>query len=134
MRTRTRLAGLIAPALLGAAIVTVPAAAAGASTHLYAPLGGSTTYPTATGHSDYYGGMGMMGGGREVKVTVSHITRLSGQRVSVFLNGTRVGTMLVSSTGYAYHDWTAGVPYCMGGSRIVVRTSAGTAIAKGTYH
>ena len=36
MRTMTRLAGLIAPVLLGAAIVTIPASAAGANRTLVA--------------------------------------------------------------------------------------------------
>jgi hypothetical protein len=69
-----------------------------------------------------------------VKVTVNYMTRLAGQRVAVFLNGTRVGWMLVSRTGYAYHDWNGWyVPFCMGGSGIVVRSSTGATIATGTY-
>ena len=133
MRTMTRLAGLAVPALLAAAIVAVPASAAATTSHLHAPLGGSGGYPAAAGYSDYYGSMGMMGN-REAKVTVNHITQLAGQRVVVFLNGTRVGTMLVSATGHAYHDWTGQwLPYCMGGSRVVVRTTGGKAVATGAY-
>jgi hypothetical protein len=132
MRIMIRLVGLMAAALFTGAVVAVPASGATTSTNLYTPLYGSTAYPTAAGYS-YYSGMGMMGG-RDVKVTVNHITRLAGQRVTVFLNGTRVGTMLVSSTGSAYHDWTgSSAPSCMSGSRVAVRTSSGTTIDTGTY-
>ena len=131
----------MAAALLTAAVVTVPASGASgpdasstnvSSSNLYTSLHGSSGYPTAAGYSYYYG-MGMMGG-RDVKVTVNHMTRLAGQRVSVYINGSRVGTMLVSSTGYAFHDWNGSfVPYCMGGSGVFVRTSGGVQIVMGNY-
>jgi hypothetical protein len=141
MRTTARLVAVMAAVLLSTGVAAAPASGASSTnasstnaskTSLYAPLHGTTAYPTATGTSYYYG-MGMMGG-RDVKVTVNHMTRLAGQRVSVYINGTRVGTMLVSSTGYAFHDWNGSfVPYCMGGSGVFVRTSGGVQIVMGNY-
>ena len=133
MRIMAKVIEGVAVALLAVGLTTVPAAGSTASTGLYAPLQGSTAYPTATGDSYYYGGMGMMGS-RDVRVTVNHMARLAGQQVAVFLDGARVGYMLVSSTGYAYHRWTGSfVPWCMGGSRVIVRTSGGATLASGAY-
>lgn len=132
MRSMTRAAALVALLLLGAALAVSPATASSGTTY-YASLQGTTHYPTAYGNSNYYGGMGMMGS-RDVKVTVKQAQRLAGQYVMVYLNGTRVGRMLVSSTGYAHHEWTGQyVPYCMRGSGVVVKTSRGTSVVVGSY-
>lgn len=133
MRRIYKLIGGVAVTLLAVALVAVPAAGSTTSSSLYAQLHGSSAYPAATGNSYYVGGMGMMGS-RDVRVTVNHMSRLAGQRVQVYLNGARVGFMRVSSTGYAYHRWTGtALPWCMGGSQVVVRTSTGLTIVSGAY-
>jgi hypothetical protein len=74
---------------------------------------------------------------REVEVTVSGIRRLAGRRVTVYVNGRKVGTMRVSSTGRAHRDWSTShgqsVPSATAGSTVKIRTTGGTLIASGRY-
>ncbi|HZC52083.1 MAG TPA: hypothetical protein VE441_06260 [Mycobacterium sp.] len=63
-------------------------------------LNHSKAFTNATGHSDYE-----RGNGREVEVTVRHIARLAGKRVTVYVNYKKVGTMPVNSSGVAHREW-----------------------------
>ena len=58
-------------------------------------------------------------------MTVTHIASLAGKRLRVFVNATKVGTMRVSSTGRAHHDWDTdhgqSVPFASKGDLIKVR-------------
>lgn len=104
-----------------------------ADVDLLARLAGSAAFPNATGHSEYE----RTATEREVEVTVTHIAKLAGKRVSVFVNGKKVGTMLVSSTGRAHREWDTEhgqfVPFASAGDPIKVRKADGTLVAKGTY-
>jgi hypothetical protein len=70
-------------------------------------------------------------------VTVTHIAKLAGKRVTVFVNFKKVGTMRVSSTGRAHREWDTErgqyVPYASAGDPIRVRTASGKLVAKGIY-
>ena len=75
---------------------------------------------------------------REVEVTVNNLpARLRGHRVTVFVNGRRVGTMLVNSAGHAARQWKTEhgqfVPFARGGSLCRVRTGTGMLIVSGRY-
>ena len=93
----------------------------------------ASQYPGARGDSEYE----REGNKREVEVTVTGIRQLAGRRVAVSINGRKVGTMLVSSTGRAHRDWSTShgesVPSARAGSTVKVRTSGGTLIASGRY-
>jgi hypothetical protein len=116
--------------------VTGLAPAAQASTELdfHAGLNHSRAYPYAHGSSDYE----RHGTAREVEVTVHHLGRLAGKRVTVYVNYKRVGTMLVNRYGNAHREWKTAwgqyVPYATAGSPIRVRTASGTLVVSGWYH
>lgn len=122
-------------ALLAASLafaVLAPVAEA-AEVDLHTSLNGSSNYPKATGSSEYDRG----DDGREVEVTVRSISGLAGKRVSVYVSGTKVGTMLVRSTGVAHREWDTEkgdtVPFASAGDYVKVRTGGGTLVASGRY-
>jgi uncharacterized protein YxeA len=118
--------------VLAAVAAMVPVAQA-AEIDLFARLHGSTAYPRARGHSEYE----RNGTAREVEVT-AYAPRLHGRYVTVFVNGKRVGRMLVRSTGYAHREWSTHrgqyVPVAYAGSPVRVRTADGTLVVSGIYH
>ena len=65
------------------------------------------------------------------------ISRLAGQRVTVYLNRHKIGTMRVSSRGRAHRDWSTShhqsVPSAGAGSPVQVRTAGGKLIVSGKY-
>lgn len=134
MQPRPLLAGLATAAAIVAAGGVAPAASVAAEVDLHAVLSHSTAFPNATGHSDYERGSA----GREVEVTVRHIAKLAGKRVTVYVNYKKVGTMLVNGYGVAHREWDTDrgqyVPYAAAGDPVRVRTASGTLIASGTYH
>ena len=71
----------------------------------------------------------------ELDVKVSHVANLAGQRLGVFLNGHRVGSMVVRTSGSAEFDvateYGQTVPRVHVGDRIGVR-SHGVRVARGT--
>ena len=109
-------------------------AVAATEVELAASLSGSHSFPGAHGRSEY----DRNGTNRDVEVTVLGITRLAGHRVTVFVAGKKVGTMLVSPAGTAHRDWETQrgqfVPFASAGSTVKVRTASGTLVASGTYH
>jgi hypothetical protein len=131
MRALRRLAVTTVLAALG--VVTAAPVAYAAEVDLFARLGGSAAFPNATGHSEYE----RTAIAREVEVTVTHIAKLAGKRVTVFVNGKKVGTMLVSSTGRAHREWDTErgqfVPFASAGDPIKVRKADGTLVARGIY-
>jgi hypothetical protein len=138
MRTSTRLAGLAAGVMLAAGALAVPSSAVTAArgVDLFGHLSGSSAYPAATGYSEYHQDMGMMRG-REVEVNLHHLARLAGHQVLIYLNGTKVGAMRISSGGHGYHHWATWngqrSPRCTVGSTVKIRTSGGVLIATGAY-
>lgn len=130
-------AGLASAAALGLTLLA-PAVSASAATSsevdLHARLHGSAAFPNARGHSEYE----RRAGNREVDVTVNDLpSRLRGHRVTVFVAGKRVGTMLVNSAGHATREWKTErgqfVPFASVGSLCRVRTSSGALIVTGRY-
>jgi len=122
------------PVVIALAAATAAPALAAAETDYVASLRQAAQYPSARGHSEY----DREGTKREVEVTVSGIRRLAGRRVAVYVSGTKVGTMRVSSVGRAHREWSTShgqsVPSAGAGSTVKVRTSGGTLIASGRYH
>ena len=96
---------------------------------LQAGLYGSRAFPRAGGTASYQSG----GHGRELDIHVSHLTRLAGWQLIVYVHGARAGTMTVSRTGYAHLDLRRGVPACKAGQPVRVRTRGGTLVASGTF-
>ena len=132
MRTsRLIIAVLSTAAFVG---VVLPGPVTAAEVDLVAGLDGSSSYSAATGRSEYESDSS----GREVEVTVTHISRLAGKRVTVFVSGRKVGTMLVSSTGRAHREWDTEdgqfVPVTSVGDTVKVRTAVGVLVASGRYH
>jgi hypothetical protein len=129
--TRLIIAVLSTAAFVG---VVMPGPVTAAEVDLAARLDGSSSYSAATGRSEYESDSD----GRDVEVTVAHISRLAGKRVTVVVGGHRVGTMLVSSTGRAHREWDTEhgqyVPVTSAGDTVKVRTSGGTLVASGRYH
>ena len=127
-----RLAAAPVVAALAAVGVAVPAQAA-VETDFFTFLRASDHFAGARGNSEYE----REGAGREVEVTVTGITSLAGRRVSVRVNGHKVGTMRVSSRGRAHREWSTAhgqsVPSASAGSPVRVRTAGGTLIVTGTY-
>ncbi|HUZ36474.1 MAG TPA: hypothetical protein VMV17_09100 [Streptosporangiaceae bacterium] len=109
---------------------TVPAQAAMHGMELQAALHSSHAYPRAAGSAAYESG----DHGRELDVHLSHIARLAGGKLVVYLHGARAGTMTVSGAGYAHMDHHSGVPACRSGQPVRVRTRSGTLVASGTFH
>lgn len=130
MRQRLLLFALGVGVLLG-----VPALAQGITVHAEwrAKLHGSVAYSAVGGAADY-----SRAGSSErgINVTVWHARRLAGRRLTVYLAGTLVGRMRVSSTGRAhlYRDTANGqnVPELSPRHhRITVRTRGGVLVASG---
>ena len=129
--TRLIMSVLSTAAFIG---VVLPGPVAAAEVDLAASLNGSSSYSAASGRSEYESDSN----GRDVEVTVTHISRLSGKRVTVVVGGHTVGTMLVSSTGRAHREWDTEhgqfVPVTSVGDRVKVRTAGGVLVASGRYH
>lgn len=132
MRTTRLIVSVLSSAAFAAVVIPGPAAAA--EIDLAARLHGSSSYSAAYGHSEYESDSN----GREVEVTVNHISSLSGKRVTVLVGGHKVGTILVSSTGRAHREWDTdngqSVPVASVGTTVKVRTANGTLVVSGKYH
>jgi hypothetical protein len=119
--------GLAAAALT--AVSAGPALASG--TELGAKLAPGKAFPAAKGYADYQRGQY-----RELDVKVSHLAGMAGQRLGVFLNGHRVGSMVVRASGRAEFDVTTEygqkVPRVHLGDRLGVR-SHGMRVAGGKF-
>lgn len=115
--------------ILGAAT----SATAAAETDFFTWLSGSHHYPRAHGNSEYE----LEGSRREAEVTVTGIRGLAGKRVTVNVNGQKLGRILVSSRGRAHREWSTAhgqsVPRAGTGSPVRVRTAGGTLIVSGRY-
>lgn len=120
---------LVLPVLALSITAVAPAAV---QTDYFAWLHGSAQYRGAHGDSEY----DVEGNSREVEVAVHHLNRQAGRRVTVAVNGRKVGTMRVSSRGHAHRQWKTehgqSVPRAGAGSSIRVRTAGGTLIVSGT--
>ena len=130
MKYVRQLTGLGLAAAAVTAVSAGPALASGPE--LGAKLAPGKAFPTAKGYADYQRGQY-----RELDVKVAHVANLAGQRLGIFLNGHRVGSMVVRSSGSAEFDVTTGygqkVPRVHIGDRLGVR-SHGMRVAAGVFH
>lgn len=118
---------------IATALAVLATAVAVAAVNWTIALKPSTSYPKATGSSQYQS----QGSQRELQVEVDHLKSLTGQHVNVFVNGTKWASPTVSSLGIAQVDKNTdvgqSVPTINHGSTVRVRTTSGTLIAGGTY-
>lgn len=89
---------------------------------LFTRLQAGKAYPQASGSSEF----SQHATSRELDVTVAFVSALAGQHVSVYVNGTKAGTMTVSGTGSAFGEWDTqhgqSVPAASAGSKVEVKT------------
>ena len=120
-------------AAIASALAVLATGVAIAAVNWTVTLKPGTSYPKATGTSQYQS----QGSQRELQVEVEHLKSLAGQRVNVFVNGSKWASPKVSSLGIAQVDRNTdagqSVPSIGHGSTVRVRTAAGVLIAGGTY-
>jgi hypothetical protein len=124
----TLVAAAAIPAQAAASAPAAPAQSAMMG-HLGAALHGSSAYRSVRGHADY-----MSYRRHELDVSIWNARRLSGHKLTVYVHGSRAGTMTVWRGGSAHMNRHHGVPACSPGSSIRIRTSSGTLVASGTFH
>jgi hypothetical protein len=121
----------LAAIMTATAVVAAPAQARG--TTITATLHGSASFPNATGSAKFK----KDGTKREFEAQVEHVRSLAGKRLTVFVHGTRVGTMVVGGLGKAHINRSTelgqSVPSVSAGNRVNVRTAAGTLVATGKF-
>jgi hypothetical protein len=118
-------------AALGAAALTPAAQAKG--TKITAKLTGTKAFPAVSGKAT----LSREDGRRELEVGVEHARALRGKRLTLFVAGRRIGTMVVGQLGNARLDRSTqrgqAVPSVTAGTRLSVHTAAGTTVAKGRF-
>jgi hypothetical protein len=76
-------------------------------------------------------------GQRELEVEIEHAKSLHGKRLTVFVGGKKIGTMVVGQLGNARLDRSTqrgqAVPNVTAGTGVSVHTAAGAAVAKGRF-
>jgi hypothetical protein len=121
----------LAATVMAAAVVAAPAEARG--TTITAALHGSASFSNATGSAKFK----KDGTKREFEAQVEHVRSLAGKRLTVFVHGTKVGTMRVGNLGRAQLNRSTelgqSVPKVSAGNRVNVRTAGGTLVATGKF-
>jgi hypothetical protein len=150
----TALTGALAAAVLGlagcggqdaptatspAATVTVTAtptptpAAPAVEVHLFTYLQGHRYYRDASGAAEY----DQDRDGRELEIHARSLQALAGQSLTVYVGATRVGTMVVSSSGTAERDWSTEhgdqVPAVAVDVRVHLRAENGDVVLSGRF-
>jgi hypothetical protein len=96
-------------------------------------LTASAQFPNAKGKAVYK----VDGSEREFQVEVENVKKLAGTRLGLFVNGTKIGGMLVNSLGEARFnrntDLGQAVPLIKAGTTVQVRTAGGVLIASGKF-
>ena len=119
--------------MMATAVVAAPAQARGGGTTITAALHGSAGFPNATGSAKFK----KDGAKREFEAQVEHVRSLAGKRVTVFVHGTRVGTIMVGGLGKAHLNRSTelgqSVPQVSAGNRVNVRTAGGALVATGKF-
>ena len=116
-----------------AAALTPAAQAQGGGTKLTAKLAGTKAFPGVSGKATF----SRESGQRELEVEIEHARSLHGKRLTVFVGGKKVGTMVVGQLGNARLDRSTqrgqAVPKVTAGTGVSVHTAAGAAVAKGRF-
>lgn len=96
-------------------------------------LKGSLTFPTAKGTAKYM----VDGAEREFEVEIQGLKSLAGTRVGVYVDGVKVGSMLINSLGYGrmVRNTLNGqvVPMIVTGSKVKIKTGTGLLVAHGQF-
>jgi hypothetical protein len=125
-RTVTLSLALVAVAALAFA---APAVQAKGDPDSRIALKSSGAFPGASGKAKFQNQ-----GQRELEIEVEHVRRLAGKRVNFFVNSTKVGSARVSGLGAAQVERRgASFPAINAGTRIKVKTAAGTLIVSGRF-
>jgi hypothetical protein len=130
----TRLSrALVALTLVAALATALTPAAQAQGTKLTARLTGTSAFPAVSGKATF----SREAGRRELEVEIEHARALRGRRLTVFVAGKRIGTMVVGQLGNARLDRSTqrgeAVPSIAAGTRLSVHTAAGAAVAKGRF-
>jgi len=130
----TRLSrALLALTLVAALAAALTPAAQAQATKLTAKLTGTSAFPAVSGKATF----SREAGKRELEVEIEHARALRGKRLTVFVAGKRIGTMVVGQLGNARLDRSTqrgqAVPSIAAGTRLSVHTAAGAAVAKGRF-
>ena len=130
----TRLSrALLALTLVAALAAALTPAAQAQGTKLTAKLTATSAFPAVSGKATF----SREAGKRELEVEIEHARALRGKRLTVFVAGKRIGTMVVGQLGNArLHRSTQrgqAVPSIAAGTRLSVHTAAGAAVAKGRF-
>ena len=123
----------IAATVMATAVVAAPAQARGGGTTITAALHGAAGFPNASGAAK----LKRDGAKREFEAEVEHVRSLAGKRLTVFVHGTKVGTMRVGGLGRAELSRSTErgqrVPQASKGNRVNIRTAAGTLVVTGRF-
>jgi hypothetical protein len=118
--------------LVFTSLALAPAAQA-KSTDIRISLKGSAQFPNAKGTAKYRD----RGGEREFQVEVENVKVLAGKTLNVFVNGTKVGSLKVSTLGAGSLNLNStrgnNVPAIRAGSKVQVKTSAGVLVVSGQF-
>jgi len=124
---------MFALVLIAAVTAVVSPAAQAQPASITATLKGGTAFPAASGKAKF----SHEAGRRELEVEIEHARRLAGRRLTVFVAGTKVGTMVVGRLGNAHLNRSTqlgqAVPRVSAGSGVSVHTAAGVIVAKGRF-
>lgn|SRR3954467_5157485 len=130
----TRLSrALIALTLFAALAAALTPAAQAKGTKITAKLIGTKAFPAVSGKATF----SRENGRRELEVEVEHARALRGKRLTLFVAGRKIGTMVVGQLGNARLDRSTqrgqSVPSIAADTRLSVHTAAGTTVAKGRF-
>jgi hypothetical protein len=130
----TRLSrALMALTLVAALAAVLTPAAQAQGSKLTAKLNGTKAFPAVSGKATF----SRENGRRELEVEVEHARALRGKRLTLFVAGRKIGTMVVGQLGNARLDRSTqrgqAVPSIAAGTRLSVHTAAGTSVAKGHF-
>jgi hypothetical protein len=130
----TRLSrALVALTLVAALATALTPAAQAKGSKITAKLNGTTAFPAVSGKATF----SRENGRRELEVEVEHARALRGKRLTLFVAGRKIGTMVVGQLGNARLDRSTqrgqAVPSIAAGTRLSVHTAAGTSVAKGRF-
>jgi hypothetical protein len=124
---------MFALVLIAAVTAVVSPAAQAQGTSITATLKAGTAFPAVTGKAKFTHEAGK----RELEVQIEHARPLAGKRLTVFVAGTKVGTMVVGKLGNANLNRATErgqtVPRVTAGTGVSVHTAAGVVVAKGKF-
>lgn len=120
-------------AFVASLALTSLAPVAQAANDIRISLKGSAQFPNAKGTAKYKD----RGGEQEFQVEVENVKKLAGKKLSVFVNGSKVGTMRINQFGAGRIELNSdrgdNVPAISGGSKVQVKTGAGVLVVSGSF-